>query len=459
MYQITIVVLGVLPWLIFAIAARFTRKTCVVSPLKIMSWTLLIGFTLKSLYLAYAVTNDAPFQTRRLSFDIIPMGQLPILIAAACLLLGYYIFFRYPRHSHAPTLASRIGLRWTYIPFFAISLGLMVIYFQKMGLLQQILSGNFRTIKFFVDENTGVKTSLAYLSIGSDFLIVAALFFVLATEKIKPYHVHILAIIFVSICFTMVGRRNGVMIPIILALIVLPMRLKIFPSYTNKSILEFFRKWYSFSIMGLVLLLLTFSSQVRVSHTEVGLADLDLGVAFAATAEHTFQGAYFLDPAKTAVIFDHTSKNQSFLMGKSYINLIYTPIPRVIWPEKPTIKIGPYVAQEILKYNNRSGAPPGGIGELYLNFGWIGVIFGSFLLGLIMALIHRNAISASNPAVGAIKYAIYMICIILFLTTEFSGAIISLIRYSIALFICEMFWARKLLWIQKNAYNQRRIYI
>ena len=459
MYQATILILGFLPWLILAITSKFTHKTNVISPLKILAWTFLIGYTLKSLYLTYAVGNDAPFKTRRLSLEIIPLGQLCILIATACLVLGYFMFFRFPKHYRLPSLASRIGLRWVYIPFFSLSLGLMIIYFYQMGLGQQILSGQFRTEKFYVNEETGVRSTLGFLTVGSDFLVIAALFFALASEKLKPYNLHILAITFVSFCFMMVGRRNGVMIPIVLALLVLPSRIKLFPQSNYTSIFDLLRKWRVFVIIGAILLSLTFVSQVRGAHTEVGVAELNFGDAFAATAEHTLEGAYFLDPAKTAAIIDHTAKNKSFLMGDSFTNIIYTPIPRVMWPEKPDIKIGPYVAQQILGYYNRSGVPPGGIGELYLNFGWTGVILGSFFLGTLMAWLHKNALSAANPAIGCIKYSVYMMCIIIFLTTEFSGAILSLIRYSIALFICEMFWAKRLDWNLYNRRNSEPIYI
>lgn len=450
MYQFTIVVLGFLPWLFFVIASNFAPKTNVPSPLKIMAWTFLLGYTLKSVYVAYAVGNTANFKTKALSIDIIPLGQVCILISAASMILGYYLFFRLPKYYRSPSLASKIGIRWVYLPFFVLCLGLMFIYFYKMDLLQQLLTLQFRTAKFFTDESTGVKSSLGFLTMGSDFIIVASLFFALGAKKLRPYSLHIAALAFVCLCFMMVGRRNGVIIPIILALIVLPMRLEIFPSLKTNSNNDFFRQWRILGFFGVVLIGLSFVSQVRQAHTEVGFAELSITNAFSSTAEHTLEGAYFLDPAKTAVIINHTSENKTYLLGESFINFIYAPVPRILWPEKPNIKIGPYVAQEVLGFYNRSGAPPGGIGEFYLNFGWAGVVIGSIILGGLMALIQRHALSAANQPIGRIKYALYITCIILYLTTDFSGAILSTIRYTIALFICEMFWSSRLQWLSQN---------
>ena len=441
MYQASIIILGILPWLICEISSKFSPKTHVPSPLKIMAWTYAIGYTLKSLYIAYAVGGTAHWKTRELSFDIIPLGQIAILISAISLIFGYFLFFRYPTTYQKPSLASRMSVNWVYPPFFAICLGLMVIYFQKMGLLQQLLTLQFRTSKFFLDESTGIKSSLAFLTMGSDFIIVAALFFALATEKLRPYYVHIMALIFVSICFMMVGRRNGVMIPMILGLIVLPVRLKIFPS---QHLVSYLRQWRIIILICALIIPLAFVSQIRGTNSEINASDLSFAQAFETAAEHTLQGAYFLDPAKTAVIIDHTMENKSYLYGETFLKFLYAPIPRILWPEKPNIRIGPYVAQNILGYYNSSGAPPGGVAELYLNFGWAGIILGSFILGALMALIHKNALSADNPAIGCIKYALYMMCIILFFTTDFSAAMISLIRYAIALFICEMFWTQRL---------------
>jgi hypothetical protein len=68
-------------------------------------------------------------------------------------------------------------------------------------------------------------------------------------------------------------------------------------------------------------------------------------------------------------------------------------IPRAVWPEKPTIAKGAWFALRIGKANvTPSGAISNSInmtipGELYLNFGWIGVFVGLLLFGAIIAVL------------------------------------------------------------------------
>lgn len=78
-------------------------------------------------------------------------------------------------------------------------------------------------------------------------------------------------------------------------------------------------------------------------------------------------------------------------------------IPRVLWPEKPQIQLGAWFALEI---GAATITPSGYInnsvnmtvpGELYLDFGWIGVIIGCFLFGAIQAAFWNAAEFNASP--------------------------------------------------------------
>ena len=82
--------------------------------------------------------------------------------------------------------------------------------------------------------------------------------------------------------------------------------------------------------------------------------------------------------------------------GKASAPLVMALIPRMLWPDKPLIRLGAWFALEIGQaYQNETGYINNSInmtvmGELYLDFGWIGVIIGSLLLGVFIALLWNS---------------------------------------------------------------------
>jgi oligosaccharide repeat unit polymerase len=71
-----------------------------------------------------------------------------------------------------------------------------------------------------------------------------------------------------------------------------------------------------------------------------------------------------------------------------YVQLV-NPIPRFLWPEKPTLDAGLLMADIYGEVDEKTGEAhmtisPGLIGEMYLNFGWLGILglssFGGWLV-------------------------------------------------------------------------------
>jgi hypothetical protein len=78
-------------------------------------------------------------------------------------------------------------------------------------------------------------------------------------------------------------------------------------------------------------------------------------------------------------------------MGSTLDYLAFAFIPRFLWPEKPTVAKGAWFALRIGQANLMNGAITNSInmtvaGELYLNFGWAGALFGLPLFGVILAI-------------------------------------------------------------------------
>jgi hypothetical protein len=95
--------------------------------------------------------------------------------------------------------------------------------------------------------------------------------------------------------------------------------------------------------------------------------------------------------AQLTNIVNLVEKNGTY-NGRASEPILIALIPRVLWPEKPLIQIGAWFALEIgVAYKTAEGRANNSInmtaaGQLYLDFGMLGVIIGSLLLGAFFAI-------------------------------------------------------------------------
>lgn len=95
-------------------------------------------------------------------------------------------------------------------------------------------------------------------------------------------------------------------------------------------------------------------------------------------------------------------QDNGFYQGRASSPLVVSLIPRFLWPEKPKIALGVWFALEIgaaLKtknwYNNSINMTIPG--NLFLDFGWIGLIIGSFLIGKFLRLLWSTVDFNNTP--------------------------------------------------------------
>jgi oligosaccharide repeat unit polymerase len=433
-YTLAIILLGILPPAVFLAMGRMLDRKGDLHPFTVMGWTLFIGYTIKSLYLAYAVNTGAPFRTDFLSADIIHIGQLAICIGLFGFVAGYMILQgTWSGQPFARPRANFLGSpEYLYYPVFFLSVLLMMVYFYQMGFLTQLLTLRFEATKFYYDDE-GVRSSLAFLTIGGDLILVYFVYWLTFTKRLTLANIYVPAIGLISLAYMLASRRNGVLLIIASVIMVYGVR-------TARE--KYSAKIQRNAMIAVIFILLAFVSAIRQGGGEKELSDLNLSGAIASATEHTFEGAYFLDPAKTAAIIRQTNNRNLFLYGQSFTGAFFAPVPRVLWPEKPNVRIGPYVAQEVLDYDNNTGVPPGAIGEFYMNFGWAGVLFGMLGLGLMTAWLHNRYRVSTDRRFSRPAYALMYLCIILFLFADFSLFILYMIRYGLGIFLCVLFWQK-----------------
>lgn len=85
------------------------------------------------------------------------------------------------------------------------------------------------------------------------------------------------------------------------------------------------------------------------------------------------------------------AREDGFLYGETLEYLGIAFIPRFLWPEKPEIAKGAWFALRIGQARMYRGRITNSVnmtvaGEFYLNFGWLGVIIGTFLFGSVIGI-------------------------------------------------------------------------
>lgn len=93
-------------------------------------------------------------------------------------------------------------------------------------------------------------------------------------------------------------------------------------------------------------------------------------------------------------IVDSFGKDNSFLYGKTFFSSIYQLIPSEYRPVNYQLS---RIVKETWFFNVPGGSlPPTIIGEMYANFGYIGVIIGMFIFGSFIGIINRILSRNSN---------------------------------------------------------------
>ncbi len=102
-------------------------------------------------------------------------------------------------------------------------------------------------------------------------------------------------------------------------------------------------------------------------------------------------GARFDAMGITSVIVRDTPSPVPFQNGRTIALIPIAYIPRVIWPGKPITTIGTWVTDNYVSVSGvkiSSATGPSWVGELYFNFGYLGIVGGMLVLGFYFRFLH-----------------------------------------------------------------------
>ncbi len=107
------------------------------------------------------------------------------------------------------------------------------------------------------------------------------------------------------------------------------------------------------------------------------------------------------------LIVNGIDSGHPYMHGYTLTPLLTAFLPRLVWGDKPSIPTGQLLNQE---YHVSSGREtfisPSHLGELYWNFGWIGVIFGMGGVGLLLGTVGAKCDLSEAPTITRLLIAV-----------------------------------------------------
>ena len=100
------------------------------------------------------------------------------------------------------------------------------------------------------------------------------------------------------------------------------------------------------------------------------------------------------DATATACIYAEVQRT-GFMYGEGMEYLLYAFVPRIFWPDKPNVTRGAWFSEYLGQARTEESATTSlgqtAPGELYWNFGWVGVVGGMILLGALCGKLWKLA--------------------------------------------------------------------
>lgn len=135
----------------------------------------------------------------------------------------------------------------------------------------------------------------------------------------------------------------------------------------------------------------------------------------------------FMQVQTVSIIMDSYPAKYSFIYGSSFLMVFLIWIPRVIFPNKPLTAAGDFTISLWPEafYRNGTTLPPGLVGELYMNFSWLGIIIGIFLIGRFYGFLWEKLANSKNDFFYSVTAVIFVSLMLHFFRGELSAPLLS----------------------------------
>lgn len=349
-------------------------------------------FVFLSMFIFYQLLPTILF-----SLGIFPYGLQPLsenvlwrtlflsLLALSAFLFSYSLRIRITTKYRVPDISDRLWL----IAIISILMSLFLKIIAYMLMKDSVLTNNLNAISLF-------------LIVGSSFLLL------IRCLKHYPRHFYLnvlmLAITTISSFYGLMetGNRRHVLgyILFLLQLVFVLKKIRIKIIYILLVIPIFIFLIIGIRAFRTVNQFEHFSTEKLIFYMKEGLSDMR---AFSTAIDSPTCFFFF------GRIVEDVPKQTNYLFGLSYYRVLFFPIPRSFWHNKP-IKLTQMLGPVFWKPYEHVSTGATLVGESYINFGTIGVIFIFAIWGVIIFNLEENLkLLTTNDSISKIVFNIFML--------------------------------------------------
>ena len=416
----------------FSIAA-LEDPNRLLHPLSVFGFTLLLGFACQTVYLTHGEPALLSDLLSGLSTDVLTPGILVVSVAVAALAIGYAAgrTTQVPKPGRLLQRAVALGFAgpsprrtmWVVLALCAIAIVAFVLYAPKVGI--NTPADLFSSRKRY-GEVEGGETVFGYYRLGMSLAGVAFILGVFTMAR------------------TRVGWSSELGAAVIVALvltasyaIITSSRTELFATLTVAAFIAIAirgrepRPGTIATVVVVALLGVTFLGGLRAVNQ--GQADtLSSATKTGALVEEAIAGRAWADIGPLSVLVDRVPEAYPYQYGKTVVSILWAPVPKSVWPEKPPVRLGPVISPAVFGFDvdRRTGDPPGLVGELWLNGGVIGVIIGMVAFGALLRRVERwHRLAPETGGLTAIPYGVLVVALCLKLpVSDITGVAISILE-------------------------------
>lgn len=333
--------------------------------------------------------------------DLIP-GSILSAIGSICLCVGYV----YAGSLEFPTgwfssILSRMDVRRLYVllpVFFVVALVATVLFLQQTGFQYSGLASLSSKRRVLIN---GVESSLGYHRLFSEdvsrvilLMLTAIMLWPIRRDVFTKLSVFAFAILAVALPF-LASSRSAVLITVISICVAINLLRGIRLSTLMATFL-------ACVVVVFGMLALRRENNQGVSATETLMST---------GMEPLFGNKNFACVVKLSHIQQSVPELIDYKYGQSYLGILYAPIPRSLWPGKPSIRMGREISEKL--YNRGldlkekgGGTPPGLLAEAIVNFSVYAFPFVILTIGFLLAMFCNSLrrLAEESPA-GVALYA------------------------------------------------------
>lgn len=258
--------------------------------------------------------------------------------------------------------------------------------------------------KSAIIAGTGYYQALYYTG---GFLSIGFLIMYYSTKGELTFYNKTYFIIIVFLIFLILASIGSRKTPILFILFVLLM----WNYHINKI------KFFTFKNIILIIVGLIYFSAMPLFRT-VGAYEYytnNLDILFMKSIDNIFGFFERFSELERSLMIYSLFDSSNYWLGASFKDLIYAPIPRSLYPDKPPIDEGVYLyniargnivepTTSLLKMT-AVGWPPNTITNMYINFGYLGVPIGGIIFGYFLKYFYNLALTLNYSPISIYLYS------------------------------------------------------